>query len=65
MVICRICGDNKEASDFKTIPNFTKYKKHTVSWCKECQKLFLDMKRGKEKLKKLKETHFIFDVSFN
>lgn len=64
MLICRICGETKAEGEFKHITNFTKYKKHTVQWCRDCQKLWLDMKREKERVKKLLSTQQKFEVSF-
>ena len=64
MVICRICGDTKAEGEFKNITNFTKYKKHTVHWCRDCQKLWLDMKRKKEQMKRIQSIQTSFDVSF-
>jgi hypothetical protein len=63
-MICRICGETKTEGEFKNISNFTKYKKHSVSWCRDCQKLWLDMKRGKERIKKFQSTEKKFDVTF-
>ena len=64
MVVCRICGEEKDAKDFTTIPYFTKYKKHSVIWCHQCQKLWMDMKKEKERLKKFMNDEQKFSVSF-
>lgn len=64
MSICRVCGETKPEGEFKNITNFTKYKKHAVLWCRDCQKLWLDMKREKERVKKLLNTEQKFEVSF-
>lgn len=52
MVVCRICGLSKPEQDFKHIHHFTKYKKHNVSWCKECQKMWMSMQKEKEQVQK-------------
>lgn len=48
MLTCRICGDKKPGEEFLHITNFTKYKKHPVIWCKDCQKLWMDMRKERE-----------------
>ncbi len=47
MPVCRICGDDKDTKELTHIPYFRKYKKHAVSWCHECQKLWIQMKKEK------------------
>jgi predicted metal-binding protein len=64
MPICRVCGEAKAEGEFRNITNFTKYKKHTVCWCRDCQKLWLDMKREKERMKKFLTLPQNFEVSF-
>lgn len=64
MGLCFICGESKVQGEFKNIPNFTKYKKRSVSWCRDCQKLFLEMKRNKEMKNKILHGEKKFDVSF-
>ena len=64
MLICRVCGETKAEGEFKNITNFTKYKKHAVLWCRSCQKLWLDMKKEKERVKKLLTAEKKFEVSF-
>lgn len=53
MPCCRVCGENKEDEEFKNVLNFTKYKKHKVIWCKDCQKLWMDMRKDKERHQKI------------
>ena len=64
MPSCRVCGDEKSEDEFRTMPNFTKYKKHRVQWCKHCQKLYMDMKKEKERNEKIATGEHIFSVSF-
>lgn len=47
---CRICGEEKTKKDFFCIYGFSQYKKKR--WCRECQRLFLDMKKEQEKQEK-------------
>lgn len=51
VLICRICGECKADGEFKHITNFTKYKKHVVVWCRECQKAFVNMKKNEREKK--------------
>ena len=64
MKVCRICGEQKEDKEFTSIPYFTKYKKHSVLWCHLCQKLFMDMKKEHQRLKKFLDDEQKFIVSF-
>lgn len=64
MPICRICGEEKVKEDFYHIPNFLKYKKNKVIWCRYCQKLWLDMRKQREYTDKYLNTQQSFSVSF-
>jgi len=46
------------------MPNFTKYKKHKVVWCRVCQKSWIDMKKEKEKIEKFRNYVANYSVSF-
>lgn len=59
---CHICGETKETKDFICLPRFSKWKKKW--WCRDCQKLFLDMKKQKEKEVILSTSKDVFTVSF-
>ena len=65
MEVCRICGEKKEARQFTTLPYFTKYKKHSVTWCHACQKLFMEMRKDQIRLKTFLEDDKKFTVSFS
>ena len=65
MPCCRVCGESKPEEEFNNIPNFTKYKKHKVTWCRGCQKLWVDMKKEKERKEKIVSGNHIFSVSFD
>ena len=65
MKTCHICGEWKEDILFFKIPFFAKYKKQNVTWCNECQKMFMDMIKEKEhKEKILHQDKSQFIVSF-
>ena len=64
MIACRVCGDEKEKSEFESIPYFTKWKKHKVFWCRDCQKLYIQMRKDKERLEKFVKDDTKFTVSF-
>ena len=48
MPCCRICGEIKQSKEFQLITYFSRYKKHKVIWCRDCQKMWVDAKREKE-----------------
>ena len=64
MVCCRVCGMEKKAEEFSSIPYFTKYKKHKVLWCHDCQKMWMQMRKEKERLEKFVKDDQKFTVSF-
>ena len=66
MVVCHICGEKKKEKEFYPLPFFTKYKKQPVVWCQECQKMFMKMKKDKQRKVKLEEFQETdeFSVSF-
>lgn len=64
MIECHICGQEKIALQFTTIPYFTKYKKYSVIWCHDCQKMYIGMKKEKERIKKFVKDDTKFSVSF-
>lgn len=64
MVTCRVCGQEKDESEFTYVPYFSKYKKHKVVWCRECQKMYMQMKKEKERLEKFLCDKNKFVVSF-
>ena len=64
MLLCRICGESKPPGEFKHITNFTKYKKQAVVWCRDCQKVWMDMNREKDRIKKFRSMKQKFEVSF-
>lgn len=65
MKICRVCGVEREDKDFykiKHIYKFINYGKKV--WCRDCQKLYVEMKKEEERKKKFDCIGFVFDVSF-
>lgn len=66
MVACQICGEKKKVSEFYPLPFFTKYKKQVVTWCHDCQKLYIEMKKQRQRHEKLEgfQEKDSFTVSF-
>lgn len=64
---CRICGIEKDKQDFYKVKHFDLYKKIARVWCRDCQKLYMNMKRTeneKEKFnQKLEQADFILTFS--
>lgn len=65
MPCCRVCGEHKPDEEFHHVINFTKYKKHKVTWCRPCQKLWIDMKKEKDRMHKLHSIEKNWEVSFD
>lgn len=64
METCRVCAESKRKEEFFFIPYFTKYKKHTVIWCRECQKMYMQMRKDKDRLERFLNDDKKFTVSF-
>lgn len=64
MQCCHICGEEKPKGEFNHLPNFTKYKKGKVIWCRSCQKMWIDQKREQEYKQKYLDQP-TFSVSFH
>jgi hypothetical protein len=61
---CYICGERKPKPEFKNIMYFSTYKKRKVQWCKECQKMYVKMKREKENEEEQQKVKINYLVSF-
>lgn len=66
-MICRVCGEDKEPTQFYKIKYFYKYLSSKRVWCRECQKLYVDMKKKEVEKKKFddKVEQGTFCVSFS
>ena len=66
MELCHICMEHKPRSDFKKISHFRDVQRNKVQWCRECQKMWLNMKKEQENAKKYEiKDKSVFIVSFN
>jgi len=61
---CHVCGETKDKDEFRYLPYFSRYRKDKVQWCKECQKMYMEMKRNKERMEKFIKDPLKFIVSF-
>lgn len=64
MVVCRVCAEDFPPEYFTHLPYFCKYKKHKVLWCHECQKMYMKMKKEKDRLINFIQDDQKFTVSF-
>ena len=65
MTVCRICGEDKEPSQFHRIKNGTQFISKTKLWCRVCQKLWMDKKKEEIRTKELETKQWQFSVSFH
>ena len=61
---CLICGERKSKKDFKKVMWFATYKRRDVQWCRECQKMYVDMRRQRENEEEQKKIKINYLVSF-
>lgn len=66
-MICRVCGEEKERTQFYKIKHFYKYLSSKRVWCRECQKLYVEMKKKEVDQKRFDEKveRGTFCVSFS
>lgn len=64
MQTCRVCGEEKEREQFFQVTHFSKYKKQKVIWCRDCQKMFIKMKKEQKRLDEFQSLEGIYCVSF-
>ena len=65
MKTCRICGYEKENQMFYKPKYFGRYSNADKIWCRDCMKMFMEMKKLERQQEELKNTSAIFTVSFN
>lgn len=61
---CHICGDEKESREFRNVCYFTSYKKKPVQWCRDCQKMYLAMKKEEEHKEEQRKRKINYLVTF-
>ena len=65
MQACRLCGEEKPLEEFHKVMHFTKVKRHKVIWCRDCQKMYMEMKKEEEKKQTLQIWNPTGIVSFD
>ncbi len=53
MPLCQLCGEQKLKERFYNIIHFTKFKKHRVTWCIECQQMYIEFKKEEQRKESL------------
>jgi uncharacterized Rossmann fold enzyme len=61
---CEICGETKAKEEFLHIMHFQRLKKAKVQWCRECQKMYVRMKKLEDAVRFLKLKEGEYKVSF-
>jgi ribosome-binding protein aMBF1 (putative translation factor) len=64
MLVCEICGESKYDEEFYLIRWFYKYMKEEIQWCRDCQKMYRDMKRKEGMKRELEEKHCLYVLEF-
>jgi len=64
MKSCEICGEMKYDEEFYLIRWFYKYMKEEVQWCRDCQKMYRDMKRREGFRKELEQKEASYVLEF-
>ena len=61
---CLICGEKKEKEEFKNVMYFSMYKKRKMNWCRDCQTMYVAMKKEKEAAERLAAQKINYLVAF-
>ena len=61
---CQICGEQKEWKDFHNICFFSTYKKRRVQWCRDCQKMYVSMRKEQEQKEQTEKRKINYLVTF-
>lgn len=63
-MFCRICGEEKDKKEFYRLKHFSKLLSVKKIWCRDCMKMYVDMKKEQEQQKNLQEKEWIFTLKF-
>lgn len=63
-MICRLCGNEKESKEFYRIKHFTRFYRRPIIWCRDCQRMFVEMKKNEKAIELQKEMAGSFCVKF-
>jgi hypothetical protein len=70
-MFCRICGEEKDKKEFYKLKNFSRYfsaKKFFATkkfWCRDCMRMFIEMRTEQEKAKELQQKVWNFVLKFD
>lgn len=64
MLKCRICGEEKPETEFFKIKHFYRVMKSKRQWCRDCMRMYIEMKKDKEQQELLVNKKWEFCVSF-
>lgn len=53
MKVCRICGEKKHDREFQPLKNFSQIFHARRVWCQDCMRMFVEMKKGEEQIKRV------------
>lgn len=61
METCRVCGEQKPKLSFVKIKHWSRTYDKNLVWCRECQRMFLEMKELERKREELqrKSSHVV------
>lgn len=62
--ICTVCGERKGSLEFVKLKHFHTYHRSSVVWCKECQKMYMEMKESQKRKEDFLSVPFVAQVSF-
>lgn len=64
MKTCRICGEEKDDKEFYKLKYFFRYCKASKVWCRNCMKMYMEMKTKQDQLDSKLKDKSLFIVSF-
>lgn len=62
---CHICGEEKEKRQFHRIRFFYTDVNTKKNWCRDCMKMYIDMKKEESRKEEIKHKVWIFVLKFD
>lgn len=62
---CRICGEDKEKKEFYRLKHFFKILPGKRHWCRDCMRMYIEMKKEEQQKKNLETKEWIFTLNFS
>lgn len=63
-MFCRVCGEIKDKKEFYRLKHFSRLLPTKKIWCRDCMKMYVEMKKEEEQKKSLEQKEWVFILKF-